>query len=205
MKWRHFFITAGLIAAAACEAFASSVRPPGFEDLVRRADAVVRSEVTAVRSEWRGAGATRRIVTIVSVRVERMIVGAPASTMELEFLGGRVGNRTLTVTDQPQFNVGDRDVLFVAGNHQQFCPLVAMMYGRYPIVRDPVDSSRELVARENGAPLRNVQEVSQPMSAPSASGAKQAQSVSSAPMALSTFEASIRQTAAALGRKDLAP
>lgn len=205
MKYRPALSLAAIAAAFVCEAFASSVRPPQFEDLVRRADAIVRGEVTAVRSEWRVSGETHRIVTLVTVRVDRTIVGAPQATMELEFLGGRVGDRTLTVTDQPQFNVGDRDILFIANNHRQFCPLVAMMYGRYPLVRDPVDKSRELVARENGAPLRKVEDVSQPMSVASAANPKAAQSISTGPMSVADFETSIRRAAAAVGRKDLAP
>ncbi|HVU25555.1 MAG TPA: hypothetical protein VHE13_15610 [Opitutus sp.] len=206
MKRLHFLIGAALAGMAAPGALASSVRAPQFDELVRRADAVVRSEVIAVRCEWRGEGATHRIVTLVTVRVDRAIVGAVQSTMELEFLGGRVGDRTLTVTDQPQFNIGDRDILFVAGNHRQFCPLVAMMYGRYPIVRDPTDASREVVARENGTPLRVIADVAQPLaSVPSTTGTKSAQAVTTAPMTVADFEASIRRSAAAQGREDLAP
>ncbi|HWA85182.1 MAG TPA: hypothetical protein VG710_03075 [Opitutus sp.] len=206
MKGLRLFLLAGLAGIAACDVRASSVRPPQFTELVRRADSVVRGEVTAVRSEWRGSGATHRIVTLVTVRVDESIVGARQSAMELEFLGGRVGDETLTVTDQPQFSVGDRDILFVAGNHRQFCPLVAMMYGRYPIVRDPADAGRELVARENGAALRSVDDIAQPLTAAAAANqTRSAQSLATGPMTVAAFEASIRQAAAALGRKDRAP
>lgn len=184
----------------------ATVRAPDFADLVTRADCVARVETAAVRCEWRGEGETRRIVTLVTVRVLEQIVGATPATMELEFLGGEVGDTYLRIVDQPRFQVGDRDILFVQNNGRQFCPLVNMMYGRYPLVSDPVDSTRELVMRETGEALHATSEISRTPVA----GERRAAAVAPAQGAASIlsaqeFTAEIRRMALALGRKDVQP
>ncbi len=197
-------IALGLLFASP-EGFATTVRPPTFEELVARADYVVRAETIEVRSEWRGDGATRRIVTIVKLRVDRVIVGSAPETVELEFLGGRVGGRTLTVTDQPQFQRADIDVLFVENNGRQVSPLVNMMYGRYPVVRDPRDPAVELVAREDGSPLRSTADVSQPLHSAANGSASSLANRSGELLSLEAFESEIRNTATRVRRDQRRP
>jgi hypothetical protein len=141
---------------------ATSVIPPTFDELVGTADAVVRGNVVAVRSELRvpKPGADPMPFTIVTVRVERSLVGDVGSTVELVFLGGEVGGERLTVSGQPELKVGDREILFVQGNGRQLSPLVAMSYGRYSLVEY---EGREIVARDNGVPLTGEEEVNSPM------------------------------------------
>ncbi len=187
-------------------ASASVVRPPEFSALVRRAERVVRVETSAVRSEWRGDGPTRRIVTLVTFRVLEPIVGETSATIELEFLGGQVGDVSLRVPDQPQFHAGDRDILFVENNGRQLCPLVNMMYGRYPLVADPVDAARFLVMREDGEPLRSTAEIKAPSPTSTARTANSAAApVTSSVLSAAEFAAEIRRMAVDLGRKDVQP
>ncbi|WP_404424903.1 hypothetical protein [Nibricoccus sp. IMCC34717] len=152
----------GLFIAFAVVARATSVVPPTFDQLVGTADAVVRGNVVAVRSELRAPqpGADPMPFTIVTVQVERSIVGDAGKTIDLVFLGGEVGGERLTVSGQPQLKVGDREILFVQGNGRQLSPLVAMAYGRYSLIEY---EGREIVARDNGVPLTAEDEVSSPM------------------------------------------
>ena len=160
-----------------------------------------------MRSEWRGEGAKRHIVTLVKARVLNRVVGAPPQFVELEFLGGRIGGRSMIVTDQPEFVPGDHDLLFVTGNGRQVCPLVSMMYGRYPVVTDPADATRAVVAREDGSALQSTDDVNRPLQAHREPGQRQrAAAVGAAPaMQVEEFEGRIRARARELGRKDLAP
>jgi hypothetical protein len=200
-RLRRLWIVA-VVTVSLTSARATSVRPPSFSELVAQADCIVQVETQSVRSEWRGAGSSRHIVTVVTASVREPLVGKAPATIELEFLGGTVGGETLRVVDQPRLAPGDRDILFVQNNGSQICPLVSMMYGRYRLVRDPADSQHEWVARENGERLRSVEDISRPLSdsrSMTSTGTKQQG------MTVASFEATIKQTATELGRKDVVP
>lgn len=78
--------------------------------LVQRADAIVVGTTTSRRSRWEG----RRIVTDVTLSVERALAGRAASGGELAltYLGGEVGDVGMRVTGMPHFRVGGRCLLF---------------------------------------------------------------------------------------------
>lgn len=143
---------------------ATSVVPPSFAELIEQADAIYRGTVRSVESRHvnRPDGQGTFIKTFVTVAVERTLKGAAREEVTLEFLGGTVGDETLAVQGMPQFAVGDREFVFVQKNGVQFCPLVAMMHGRYREVRDNA-SGKSYVARDNRQPLTDPAEVAVPM------------------------------------------
>ncbi|MGH7945022.1 MAG: hypothetical protein ACREF9_08450 [Opitutaceae bacterium] len=142
----------------------TSVIPPSFPELVAEADAIYRGRVTSVQARRveRVDGEGSVIKTFVTVAVERALKGPEEAQVTLEFLGGTVGDETMTVTGMPKFNVGAREIVFVQKNGVQFCPLVALMHGRYRVVRDET-TAREHIARDNGAPLTNTSDVELPI------------------------------------------
>jgi hypothetical protein len=161
MRLRHFVALLALAAFAR----ATTVEPPSFPELVAEADAIYRGHVTSVQARRvEGAGGGSTIKTFVTFAVERMLKGAEQPEVVLQFLGGTVGDDTLTVGGMPQFHVGQREIVFVQKNGAQFCPLVRVMHGRYHVETDAA-SGREFVARENHAPLTDVAQVQLPMSA----------------------------------------
>jgi hypothetical protein len=91
-----------------------------------------------------------------------VIAGTPPNDVVLEILGGRVGNERMAVEGAPNFKVGDEDILFVRGNGHTIVPLVGMMHGRYPIMREAA-TGRKYMARENRVPLADTAEISQPI------------------------------------------
>jgi hypothetical protein len=141
------------------------VIPPDFNKLVNQADYIVRGVVKSVNSEMRTDGGSRHIVTKVEVEVSEVISGTPPQPLVLEMLGGKVGDDEMVVDGAPKFKVGDEDILFIHGNGKQFNPLVALMYGRYPILAE-AGTGRQYVARANGIPLHSESEVDQPMVRP---------------------------------------
>lgn len=159
MHLRAFLLFLGLTAVLR----GTSVEPPTFPELVAVAEAVYRGHVTTVqarRVERPGGGAM--IKTYVTFAVDRALKGAEQAEVVLEFLGGQVGDDIMEVAGVPQFAVGDREFLFVQGNQRQFCPLVAVMHGRYRIARDAA-TGRDYIARDNRLPLTDVAEVARPM------------------------------------------
>ncbi len=142
---------------------ATTVVPPDFPGLVAKADAIYRGRVTAVESRHvdRPDG-SRVIKTFVTIAIDRVLKGAAQSEITLEFLGGRVGADFLSIAGMPRFTVGAEDYVFVQNNGRQFCPLVAVMHGRYRVLRE-ASQNREYVARDNRAPLTDLAEVGLPL------------------------------------------
>lgn len=143
---------------------ATSVVPPNFSELVNGADAIYRGTVTAVEARRlaRPDGAGTMIKTFVTVAIDRALKGPAKNEVTLEFLGGTVGDESLIVSGMPKFAVGDREFVFVQKNGLQFCPLVAVMHGRYRVLRDAA-AAKEFVARDNGTPLTDTSEIGLPM------------------------------------------
>jgi len=155
---RSFLLIAFSIAVAIPAARALSVIPPTFEQLVSTAEVVVDGEVTGVRSELDSHQGRPRVYTYVSIRVIDALKGAPGSTVELRMLGGTVGDVTLQVSGVPKFQVGERNLFFIEGNGVNFCPLVAVPHGYYPI-KERASDGEKVVLRSNGEPLAEVAEV----------------------------------------------
>jgi hypothetical protein len=174
---------------------ATTVVPPTFRQLVAQAELIVRAEVRAVRCEETQRNGGSVIHTYVKIGVLRALKGDAPAELELRILGGTVGDRTLHVAGVPRFVPGEKCLLFIENNGEQFCPLVAIMYGRYRVERRASDGV-EMVRRDNGAPLRTAEEVSLPLHAalPAlASGAAQ----NGAGLTLAEFDNSISAELAA--------
>lgn len=151
------------LLASVAGAHAMSVIAPSFNALVGDADTIVQGVVTDVHAETFDSPQGQGIRTLVTLKVERTLKGSAGPTITLSLLGGTVGHRTLTVVGMPQFNVGDREIVFVADNGRTICPLVAAGHGRFFIRHDPA-TGRDYVTRNNGVPLASTAEVNQPLS-----------------------------------------
>jgi len=149
------------VVAAPGPASSTTVVAPTFDELVLRAESVVVARVVATRSEWVDSRSGRSIVTDVIVAIERTIKGPVYAQRTFEFLGGTVGDDTLTVSGMPQFHVGDRDVLFINETGRPASPLVGFMYGRFRIVQD-TQTGVDLVRTYDGRPLASTEDVGNP-------------------------------------------
>ena len=96
------------------------------------------------------------------MEVLEIIAGEPPSPLVLTMVGGKIGEKEMVLEGAPRFEAGDEDILFVRANGRAVSPLTRIMHGRYRIEKDTA-SGREYVARNNGEPLTNTSEVSQPL------------------------------------------
>jgi hypothetical protein len=179
---RSLFLLSCLLLLALPSAWATTVIPPTFDELVTSAEMIFEGTVTAMRSEWAGQGSDRHIVTFVTFRIQDAIKGAPGDTYAIRMFGGTVDGQTMEVTDAPRFKVGDRDILFVEHNGSQFIPLVGIMHGRFHVVQDETGVN-EKIAKDSGAPLANVAKLGQDENA----------AVSGTALSKAEFKAAIRQ------------
>lgn len=167
---------------------ATTVDAPDIDALIRQSDYVVRAVVKSATAEWREHAGQRYIGTRVELEIREVVKGAPPSPLVIDLIGGRVGEDELAIQGMPKFHAGDENVLFVHGENRRMLPLVAMMHGVYPIVRE-AGSGEAYVLRSNGLPLYSAQDVSLPMDRPSA--VKQ-QNPSARPLTAGAFIRQIR-------------
>ena len=116
-------------------ASSTTVVPLTFDNVVSKAELIFVGQVIDRRSTY-ASGRARLIVTDVTFDVLRVIKGSAGLRTQLTFLGGRVGSEGLIVSGMPQFEIGDRDMLFVS-DRIAASPLVGFWQGRFRIVRDP--------------------------------------------------------------------
>jgi len=150
-----YLLPLALIAISFTYITATTVIPPTFEQLVQQAELIFQGTVTDVRSVWEGEGAQRHINTYVTFQIGENMKGNAGSSYTIRILGGTVGDETMEVTDTPKFKMGDRDILFVEHNNDQFVPLVGINNGRFHVQRDG-QTGRDIVVNGEGEPVRDV-------------------------------------------------
>lgn len=181
---------------------ATTVRAPDFDRMVGSSDFIVRAVVKSVNSEWRaspGKPGRGYIGTLVELDVKEVIKGNPPSPLVLDLVGGRVGERELTIQGSPKFIVGQENILFVQGNGRQIVPLVGMWHGYYPVRRDKRTGETQ-VMRSSGKLLYSEKELGQPGSALTPTPARD---VRARPLTADDFATRIRQSPKFRGREDL--
>lgn len=116
------------------------------------AEAVFEGTIEAIRFvEARSQGEQPGVPhTFVTYRVDRVFKGrVRGDTVTLRFFGGMdaTGDRLLFTSDGVAHDVGDRDILLVAGNGAAECPLVGCANGRFRLIDDAVydEGGRDIV------------------------------------------------------------
>ena len=183
MPRRVLLLCAIVCVCAAGSAFSPTVIAPTFDELVSKASLIFVGETVEARSVWETTRENRRIVTIVTFDVVRVIKGSVGLRTQLTFLGGRVGDEGMEIAGMPKFQSGDRDVLFVSAERSVASPLVGMWHGRFRLEQDP-GGGEWLVRSFDGKPL---------LLGFDARGPSGVLSPSSGPLRLSALESAVRE------------
>src|SRR5437868_14117127 len=125
-----------LIAISLASVKATTVVAPTFDQLVQQAELVFQGTVTDVKSVWEGQGGQRHIETYVTFQIGENVKGDAGASYTIRMLGGKVGEDALVVEGAPKFEVGDREILFVEHNYDQFVLLVGIDHGRFHVQSD---------------------------------------------------------------------
>ena len=128
-------IQSALTATAVSAAVATPEKTTSIvtRDLLAQSDLVFSGKVMSVEYKDSADGLPH---TFVTYSVDQVISGRPdGSQVTLRFLGGRQQKgevvRYLEVSETPQFQVGDTDVLFASKNNSSICPLAKCTSGRF--------------------------------------------------------------------------
>lgn len=112
-------------------ALALTVLPMDLKGLTERAELIFVGTAIDIRSAKRDT-----IYTYVTFSDLRIVKGTSLeSTIDVRLTGGTVAGESLEVPGMPQFVVGERDLIFLAGNFQYICPIVGWGQGRFKIKR----------------------------------------------------------------------
>jgi hypothetical protein len=164
--------------------YATSAVEVTFTDLVTQADVIAVGTVTEIREQWDTEKKTP--LTLVTFSNLTTVKGSPGSSFTLEFLGGKMPNGlVMVVAGVPQFTVGERAVVFSAGNHRDFCPLVGIWQGLLRVAADP-QQGVETVSDSLRVPIMKIQEGRFVKRSP--------ETASQSPLPLSTLLQAIRNT-----------
>jgi hypothetical protein len=121
-------------------------------DVERYAERILVATVKE-KSEFAGTPPESAIVTEVTFDSIAVLKGDdPGAAISARFAGGKVGDRRLTIAGMPQFEIGERYVLFLAPAIDKLCPLVGWWQGRYRV--EPAASGTEpVIADSDGRPV----------------------------------------------------
>lgn len=135
---------------------ATSVTEVTFPELVHGAEVIAVGSVSAITEQWDEA--RKAPLTLVTFSNHTVLKGNPGASMTLEFLGGRTPQGlTLVIPGVPQFKVGEKTVLFCAGNRRDFSPVVGVWQGVLRVMTDP-QRGIETVSDNFRTPIVNIRE-----------------------------------------------
>ena len=129
----------------------SSVRETTLDEMVEHSELVFEGRVTGL--EAREAADGRRIHTYVTFQILDIIKGlSPGATVELRFLGGTVGEKTLSVSDMRLPRLGEHGIYFVESlSRPQVHPLFGWSQGHLLVLAD--GEGRERVCSSDRTPI----------------------------------------------------
>jgi hypothetical protein len=154
-------LVAGALAATANlslpQAHASSAMPLSLRQITQSAALIADATVRSVTSYWATPSGAQTLRTKVTFTVNQALKGDPGPTFTLEFLGGTVGEQSLTVEGVPQFQPGERYILFSESPDKAVvCPILGLDQGALRVIHDQ-ESNADRMFRHWGQPV-NAQE-----------------------------------------------
>lgn len=152
-KW----LAALLLTVIPWQASATSLLQLSFEELVNNSALIFEGRVIDLEARQTGP---RSIHTFVTFEILDIIKGDyRASTIELSYLGGRVGDIELTVSEMQFPAMGETGIYFVENPAEEFIhPLVGWSQGHY-LIRQ-LDNLRQEVTTAEGQAVVGVEETS---------------------------------------------
>lgn len=146
---RHAFSSVAallLLAGAVAPVDGASVARVHFEEMARRSAVVFEGRVTDVSSRWNAEGDA--IETLVSFDVLDVVKGRHnGRSMTLRFLGGRVGEVEMSVSDAQLPVPGEHGVYFVRSRDESAIhPLYGWSQGHFLAVDDPQNAVHRVLS-----------------------------------------------------------
>ncbi|WP_137940071.1 hypothetical protein [Chitinivorax sp. B] len=125
-----------------------------FDDLIKEADGIVMGRIGRVEARYDNRRDIYTLVTLDQVKVLDGNYARPMLTLRLK--GGRINNEIIHMDGSPEFEAGQRVVLFVKNNGRDLVPLVGWGQGMFRIVADAA-SRQDVIHDSDNNPVVAVQ------------------------------------------------
>ena len=129
MSWAALTV---LVLASALPAGASTFLAMSPAELTSQSDAVVTGEVIQVESFRDSSG--RIIVSQAMIQVDEVVTGEAPTVVMVETFGGTVGDYTVVAHGFPQFDQGDRLLVFLDHQEDGTSRVVGYRLGQYRVI-----------------------------------------------------------------------
>jgi len=121
------------------------------------ADLVFVGTVVDIYSEWSDPDETE-IYTYVTFNDIEIVAGEyQDSELTVRFSGGEIWDFKVLYAGVPQFNLGERNLLFLSGNFTEVCPIVGWIQGNFRIMYDQ-SVGAQVIHTDDGKPIAGIQE-----------------------------------------------
>jgi hypothetical protein len=180
MTVKHFVVSALAVLVTAAVSHATVVLPADLGDLVREARSIARGTIAAVDTRW--SDDQRAIETIVTLAVDTYLKGPLGASVQFRVPGGTFGRYRRVVVGAPEFEVGQRVVVFLGAQGPSVPYVLGLGQGVFRIVPN-ADGSTPLVTPP---PL---------LASPATAGIVTRGDPSRRPVPLADFEQRVRQLA----------
>ena len=111
---------------------ATVLAPADLVDLTRDSGAIIRGRIATASSRW--TEDRRAVETLVTVDVESSLKGPFDKTAQFLVPGGTLGRYRSVVVGAPQFEVGQRVIVFLAWQGPRYPHLVGFSQGVFRVV-----------------------------------------------------------------------
>lgn len=147
----QLFVCAALVAAllaSASNASATSARRLSNQDMAQEAEVIAIGTAIDVQTLWEG----RTLVTVITLKVNDTLKGAPGATLSIALPGGIDANRqfpiAMTYAGAPQIGVGEEVFVFLGRDDEVQNGLIVLGFsqGKFSIVSDT--KGRKVVERD---------------------------------------------------------
>ena len=124
---------------------AGTVVAMSLEQMTARADLIFTGRVLGERADWNAE--RTRIFTYVTLEVDRYFKGrSESSLVTVRLLGGRVGRYIAHLPGSPKFAIGEKVLLFCAGEQARMPSVLGLSLGKFTIVTDT--AGEQIVKRD---------------------------------------------------------
>ena len=141
------FVFIGLTISATVT-LAAVMPARSLEELANEATDICVCRVVEQQSQWDAE--QNMIVTIVTLQAEERLKGSGGDQLQVEALGGIVGDKGLKVTGAPVFEQGERAVLFLKAADNDRHHVVGWAQGKFTIRTDPNTGEEQIERNLSG-------------------------------------------------------
>lgn len=117
---------------------AATVLPLDLDSLVKQSWVIAQVTVGNLQSFSTGTPISSPIATRVTFVIERVYKGQVSGSADIDFLGGTIGTRKVSIPGMPQFKQGQRLIVFLANpTEKRVSGTIGLDQGILRIVYDP--------------------------------------------------------------------